>query len=191
MPRDIRQPIHTLVGYGGAGWGINPDANTLCGSLADFKDPNQPNFQCDRATTNIPLNTTLTYRVLWDSPFSSEPDGFRMSLYPPFPSIPSFPPGSLAIKTSSDYNSPTTLPPLGECWIGPTDNYTSFYASQTGHPPTITVESVDSTPSGNQIIINYPADATIPPGASRRVDLLCTLQTIDRQVSSSELPLGK
>jgi len=185
----VNDPIHQLVSYGGAGWGPNAQDNTLCGSLADFTDPNKPNFGCPQST-DIPISAALTYRVIYDSPFSSQPQGFTMGLFPPYPAIPVIRSSSqLVVKSPSDYTSTTSLPPPGECWTGPTDNYTAYYQSVTGSLPSTTVTQITDSPPGNTIAIDYFA-ANIAPTITRRVDLLCTLTTTDRIVSSSEIPLA-
>jgi len=78
VPGVLKAPVHKVVAYGGAGFGSGPVANILCGSLSNFKNSNQASsFGCP-SNAQIPVNSAVTYRVLYDSQFSSQPEGFRM-----------------------------------------------------------------------------------------------------------------
>lgn len=214
IPGIVSQPIHTIVAYGGSS-ASGPGANTLCTSLADFKNSTKPGASCP---TNVPIppESFITYRVIWDSPYSSQPDGFRLALFPPYPVIPTGPPSvlSIVIKSSGDYGTTTSLPPLGECWTGPTDTYTLYFKDEAnaGNPPVVTTSVIGGTPSKNQIEVSQrlagilvsnsrpmtlrrliscdqvkyePSVGGVPPTETRRVDLICTLQTKDVQLQNT------
>jgi hypothetical protein len=214
IPGIVSQPIHTIVAYGGSS-ASGPGANTLCTSLTDFKNSTKPGASCP---TNVPIppESFITYRVIWDSPYSSQPDGFRLALFPPYPVIPTGPPSvsSIVIKSSGDYGTTSSLPPLGECWTGPTDTYTLYFKDEAnaGNPPVVTTSVIGGTPSKNQIEVSQrlagiavsnsrpmtlrrliscdqvkyePSVGGVPPTETRRVDLICTLQTKDVQLQNT------